>query len=85
VLASCDKAMLDIKNNDIKMPKMNGFELCDKMKRIDSNVKVCFLSAFDPYSDELKDQFLSVEVGCFIPKPVQIKALIEKIETERLR
>ncbi|HEX5976533.1 MAG TPA: response regulator [Nitrososphaeraceae archaeon] len=70
---------------DIKMPRMNGFELYEKMKRIDSNVKVCFISAYDPYSDELKDQFLSLGVGCFIPKPVQIKDLIEKIETELLR
>ena len=67
------------------MPRMNGFELYEKMKRIDSNVKVCFISAYDPYSDELKDQFLSLGVGCFIPKPVQIKDLIEKIETELLR
>lgn len=43
---------------DIKMPKLNGFELCDKIKRLDRKVKVCFISAFDPYSDELKDEFL---------------------------
>jgi two-component system, OmpR family, response regulator ChvI len=36
---------------DIKMPKMNGFELYDKIKKLDSRVKVCFISAFDPYSD----------------------------------
>jgi DNA-binding response OmpR family regulator len=27
---------------DIKTPKINGFELCRQMKKIDSKVKVCF-------------------------------------------
>jgi DNA-binding response OmpR family regulator len=27
---------------DIKMPKMNGFELYTKIKKIDDKVKVCF-------------------------------------------
>src|SRR5918995_5998463 len=29
---------------DIKMPKMSGFELYDKIRKLDSNVKVCFIS-----------------------------------------
>ena len=39
---------------DIKMPNMSGFELCDRIKKLDGKVKVCFISAFDPYSDELR-------------------------------
>jgi DNA-binding response OmpR family regulator len=70
---------------DIKMPKMSGFELCDKIKKLDGNVKVCFISAFDPYSDELKEEFLSLKVECFIPKPIQIKELIERIHVELSR
>ena len=58
---------------DIKMPKMGGFELCDRIKELDVKVKVCFISAFDPYSDELRDQFLSLKIECFIPKPILIK------------
>ena len=58
---------------DIKMPKMGGFELCDRIKELDGKVKVCFISAFDPYSDELRDQFLSLKIECFIPKPILIK------------
>ena len=27
---------------DIKMPKMGGFELCDRIKEMDVKVKVCF-------------------------------------------
>jgi two-component system, OmpR family, response regulator ChvI len=70
---------------DIKMPKMDGFELCDKIRKIDGKVKVCFISAFDPYSDELKDQFLSSKIECFIPKPIETKELVKRIEVELSR
>jgi DNA-binding response OmpR family regulator len=70
---------------DIKMPKLSGFELCDKIRKIDAKVKVCFITAFDPYSDELRDQFLSLKIECFIPKPIQIKELVKRIEVELSR
>jgi two-component system, OmpR family, response regulator ChvI len=70
---------------DIKMPNMSGFELYNKIRKLDGRVKVCFISAFDPNSDELRDQFLSLKIECFIPKPIQIKELVKRIETELLR
>jgi CheY-like chemotaxis protein len=33
---------------DIRMPEMNGFELCRKLKEIDNKLKICFLTATDP-------------------------------------
>ncbi|HEV3433478.1 MAG TPA: response regulator, partial [Nitrososphaera sp.] len=40
--SSCDnrKPLLDI-----KMPEMSGLDLYQKMKEIDSNVKICFITA----------------------------------------
>jgi DNA-binding response OmpR family regulator len=70
---------------DIKMPKMSGFELCDKIKKLDSTVKVCFISAFDPYSNELKEQFLSLKIECFIPKPIEMNELVKRIQVELSR
>jgi DNA-binding response OmpR family regulator len=67
------------------MPKMSGFELCDKIRKIDPKLKVCFISAFDPYSDEMRDQFLSLKIECFIPKPIQIKELVKRIEVQLSR
>ena len=32
---------------DIKMPRMDGFELCRKIRDIDNKIKVCFLTAAD--------------------------------------
>lgn len=70
---------------DIKMPKLNGFELCEQMKLIDSKTKVCFISAFDIDSPELRVMVPSLGVECFIPKPILVKDLIKRIETELLR
>src|SRR5918996_4859691 len=70
---------------DIKMPRLNGFELCEKMKVVDSKVKVCFISAFDLDSPEPRDVVPLLGVECFIPKPILVKDLIKRIETELLR
>lgn len=70
---------------DIKMPMMNGFELYDKIKKLDSKVKVCFMSGFNINSAELGEQFTSLEIECFIPKAIHIKELVQRIEAELLR
>ena len=69
---------------DIKMPMMNGFELYKKIKKLDSKVKVCLMSAFDN-SDAFREKFPTLDTECFIPKPIQINELVKRIETELLR
>ena len=32
---------------DVKMPQMNGFELYQEIKKIDKNVKACFVTTHD--------------------------------------
>ena len=57
----------------------------DKIEKIDNKVKVCFISACDVEHKVLSKQFPSLEVKCFLPKPVSIKVLLRKLETELLR
>jgi DNA-binding response OmpR family regulator len=66
---------------DIKMPTMNGFELYEKMKKIDNKLKVCFLTAFgEGYHEEFKRRFStsSFDVN-FIKKPIRIEDLVKKV------
>jgi len=67
---------------DIKMPKISGFELYRRLKKIDSKPKVCFITAFDVYYDEFKKVFPSLEVKCFLRKPISVSDLIEQVKLE---
>jgi DNA-binding response OmpR family regulator len=74
---------------DIKMPKMNGFELYNQIKKLDNNVKVCFVSANDVDYIALEEQYSSLERDSLIPnniirKPIEVSKLIERIELEFL-
>lgn len=70
---------------DIRMPTMNGFALSEKIEKIDKKVKICFISAFDIEDQVLREQYTSLQVRCFLPKPVAINVLLEKLEVELLR
>lgn len=39
---------------DYKMPNMNGFELCRKIRKKDEKVRVCFLTASEMYHESLR-------------------------------
>ena len=83
------KALYDFKPNvynlslfDIRMPKMNGFELYREIKKKETNAKICFMTAFEIYHDEFRRIFPTLDVQCFIRKPIGIKDLISHIKLE---
>ncbi len=65
---------------DIKMPNMDGFELCKKMKEIDGKTKVCFLTASEMFYETFrKKDFGSVDKDLFLRKPIENDELIKRI------
>ena len=67
---------------DVRMPKMNGFELYQEIEKVDKKTKVCFITAFEVYYHALREIFPTLEVGCFIRKPIEIDDLVKKINSE---
>jgi two-component system, OmpR family, response regulator ChvI len=67
---------------DIKMPKMDGFELYDKIKKIDSKVKVFFISAFEVDHAATSKQYPGLKIENFLPKPILIPELIKRVEEQ---
>ena len=72
-----------------RMPKMNGFELYQKIRKMDNMVKVCFISSYNVDYTALREQIPSLELDCFISKniiqkPIGISKLIKRIESELL-
>jgi len=67
---------------DIRMPKMNGFELYKKIKEIDKNMEVCFITAFEDCREEFKESFPELqEAKYFIRKPKAIEDLVAHVAT----
>ena len=67
---------------DIRMPKIDGFELYKKLREKDKNVKVCFITAYEIYYNTLKKDYPTLDIGCFIQKPVSIPDLVEHVCSE---
>jgi CheY-like chemotaxis protein len=66
---------------DIRMPKIDGYELYDKIRTIDGKVKACFISAYNVNYQALREQFPTLEMECYA-KPLEIDELIRKITEE---
>jgi DNA-binding NtrC family response regulator len=65
---------------DIVMPKMDGFSLYKELKKVDPDLKVCFLTASEKYHENLRDgEYQTLSKDLFIQKPLSIKKLIKEI------
>lgn len=78
------KKSYDLALIDIKMPKMNGFELCKEIRKINDKVKVCFATAFDIQKEDEADLTLAAsnEKPIIIRKPITIDELVKRVKME---
>ena len=81
-LSEFKAGLYDLALLDVRMPGMSGFELYEKMHRIDGACKVCFVTAFEIYYRSLKEFFPNLDVTCFIRKPVSKAQLLNHITSE---
>ena len=80
-LSNFKPGLYDLLLFDIKMPKMSGLDLYQKMKEIDSNVKICFLTASELFYEEYRrlDAYPSLDKAYFIQKPCRNEDLINHL------
>jgi DNA-binding response OmpR family regulator len=83
-LSEYKPSMYDLLLLDVKMPKMNGFELYEKIKgsKTDQKPKVCFITAFEVYYQALKELFPKDDVDCFLSKPISLDELVKTVKSE---
>jgi DNA-binding response OmpR family regulator len=67
---------------DINMPKINGVELSRQLLELDSNVKICFITAGEANIEVLRELYPARDIGCFIRKPVTIDQLVKRVKAE---
>ena len=68
---------------DIKMRKMDGFQLYIKIREKDPKVKICFLTAIATFNEEFRKTQLvlgkTINEDYFIEKPIKMEDLIKKL------
>jgi CheY-like chemotaxis protein len=71
----------DLILTDIRMPKMNGFELYRRIKEKNPAVKIAFITAFEINKEEFNKVLPSIDVKDFIIKPISMPDLIIKLKS----
>lgn len=67
---------------DIKMPKMDGIDVYQKIKDLDGDVKVCFLTASELYFERFREgKYPILDKDLFIRKPIANAELLKKINS----
>jgi CheY-like chemotaxis protein len=66
---------------DIKMPKLDGFALCEKIRKLDNTVHVIFITAGEVYYENFRKQYYpelsnDVNIKC-LQKPIRNEELIQ--------
>ena len=67
---------------DLNMPKMNGIAFLSELRRIDKavNIPVIMMSG-EMVDDAIRDEGMSLGTIDFFEKPLQLPALLERVDT----
>jgi CheY-like chemotaxis protein len=72
----------------IKMPEMNGFQLCEEMKKINASIKACFITVADEryyeglrssINEDEEDQYCKLDKDRFLKKPISNEDLVNEM------
>jgi DNA-binding response OmpR family regulator len=66
--------------SDVRMPAMNGFEFCRKVKTLRPAAPVILMTAFEINQSEFDTVMPSTRADGFIQKPISIKNLVALVE-----
>ena len=66
---------------DVLMKGLDSFELYNRLREIDENVQICFITASNTFYEKYKKLYPRIEKECFIQKPIKIKNLATIIDS----
>jgi DNA-binding response OmpR family regulator len=79
-LESHPRNYYDLVLTDIRMPKINGFELYRKIREKNPSIKIVFITAFEINKEEFNKVLPSIDVKDFIIKPISMTNLRAKLK-----
>jgi two-component system response regulator ChvI len=69
--------------SDLRMPNLNGLDLLEKVKMLNSNVRTILVSAYEVKEDEVFQKFTKEGIiDLFIEKPIPIDRLRQKVREQ---
>ena len=71
---------IDLVLSDIRMRKMNGYELVKKIKVIRPETKVVFMTALE-FTEDTSKILPSIKIDGFVSKPGRLENLVNTIES----
>ena len=81
-LSEFKAGVYDLAVLDIRMPGMNSFQLCRKLKDMDNRLKICFLTAAELlyYQETDSDVIDGLGTHYFVSKPVDNEDFVRRLE-----
>jgi DNA-binding response OmpR family regulator len=81
-LKSYKPHLYDLVILDVIMPELDGLELYTQLKRKDSGINICFLTASsEPYREELlKEKYNQLSRDLFLEMPLPTSELIREVK-----
>ncbi len=70
---------------DVKMPKMDGIELYEKLRKMDDIARVYFVTATDRYSNLVNERYPNWNGNCIIVKPVSTRTIASLLRKDYLQ
>jgi CheY-like chemotaxis protein len=74
---------------DIRMPKLDGFALCEKIREVDREVQIIFITAGEAYYESFRKQYYpkisnDINISC-LRKPIRNEELISMVNMTMVR
>ena len=81
LLEEFEPGIYDLLITDIRMPRINGFELASRIRIMDSKIKICLATAFEEYYESIIKTYSNLSFNCIIRKPINKDNFLEIIES----
>jgi len=79
-LAKFKPGAYDLAVIDVRMPRMNGFDLFRELRSLDKSLRICFFTAFEAQAEEFERRFPGRSGVAFLAKPMSLAQFAQNIE-----
>jgi DNA-binding NtrC family response regulator len=81
LLEEFEPGIYDLLITDIRMPRINGFELASRIRIMDRKIRICLATAFEEYYQSIIKSYSDLSFNCIIRKPINKHSFLEIIES----